>query len=227
MNNLHIIFFLGICIAFSACSDELDSDGDSTVPDKKTTNTAGPLWDPPMLDAQQLSPYEGIWVAQQGELGTISAFLTEKRMLLSDETSNNANWDALGTDIEALLRQDQRNKTNCIWLELNKDGSGYRHECALNNGTPTPLEKIDPTTGERESIGFPFEWYVDADTLKLRTSEPFHVRMIRDSVIENQKAELWHLRLVQHNGTSYKVEEYLPELDYVLPVQQDYVRHMK
>src|SRR5262249_38332311 len=83
----------------------------------------------------------GTWAAKVGDYSSRSAVMADKVMFALDPK----NPDLISNAVDA-IEKDKRLASNCIWLELRPDFTGFRRECAIVNGEPSALDQNDLVT---------------------------------------------------------------------------------
>lgn len=160
----------------------------------------------------------GTWAASVGEDATRSAFMADKVMFGLGGTKG-------GIDgIVDAVKNDNRIKTSCVWLELFDDRTGIRRECAIVNGEPSALDMSNPLTGQKTDAGTKLSWYYDlpAKVVRVRFDGDMLVRQTTDGGVRDLRFRIWVLRLGEKVGDAFKVEETIPEHDYKVPTQYSY-----
>ena len=172
----------------------------------------------PLSEAER--PLVGTWVATVGDYATRTAFMSDKVMF---------NLQGAGGGVEGIveaLKNDNRVKTSCIWLELFEDRKGIRRECALFNGEPSALDLTNPLTGKKSDSGATLEWFFDpaAKGVRVRFEADMLVPALdeKTKAVKNLRFRHWTLRLGNKEGKGFQVQESVPEHDYELPVRYVY-----
>src|SRR5262249_31804379 len=126
--------------------------------------------------------------------------------------------------IAVAIENDNRVKTNCVWLELFEQRTGIRRECALVNGDPSALDKTDPFTGKKSDLGTTFAWYYDqpAKSVRFRFDADMLVPAARGGEVTNLRFRAWMVTFGEKSGDGFRMKESFPEHDYELPVQYVY-----
>jgi hypothetical protein len=172
-------------------------------------------------DQEQL--LAGTWVATVGEYATRSAFMADRVVFGLDAKAGGDLVDAVTKAIAA----DNKVQTNCIWLELRPDFTGFRRECMLVNGSPSALDQNDPMSGAKKDLGTRFEWFSDAsdrNAIKIRFADDMVVPAAGPSGVRQLVFRHWTLRLSAGAGDGgIAITESFPEHDYTLPTTYSYV----
>lgn len=171
--------------------------------------------------SEQENLFAGTWVATVGEYATRSAFLADLAVFALPSAPNANLVDAVTHAIET----DNKAQTNCIWLELRPDFTGYRRECMVVNGSPSALDQNDPMTGAKKDLGTAFEWFVDAsdkNAIKFHFAQDMVVPAAGPKGVRQLVFRHWTLRMTANAGEGIAMTEYFPEHDYTLPTKYSY-----
>ena len=177
-------------------------------------------WTPPkgpLTAAEQ--PLPGTWVATVGDYAIRSAFMADKVMFGVPKREG----DAISAIADAITN-DNRIKTNCIWLELQPERTGFRRECALIEGQPSALDKTDLFTGQKSDMGTAFDWYWDdaTNTVRIRFADDMIIPASDGKQLRDLRFRTWVLAFKQRSGEGIEIAESIPEHDYELPVKYIY-----
>jgi hypothetical protein len=163
----------------------------------------------PLTEVEQ--KIAGTWVATVDEQATRTKAFDDKVVLGLDPSKKDM-VDSIGKAIAS----DNRLATNCIWLELYTDRTGFRNECAIVAGEPSALENTDPLTGVKSPFGVKFRWEVeDEQLIKLSFSEELYVPA-KDAPGGRHPFRSWHLRFVKQSGDKIQIKEHFPEPNFTL-----------
>lgn len=126
------------------------------------------------------------------------------------------------------IEKSKHLKSECIWLELYDDHTGFWNACMLTGGVPNALDNIDPFTGEHQGFGVQFEWKVDKNKLHIKFEDCLKYPMIvGDSAVVTVRVQYWDLVITKTykkaDGTRMiTVTDFLPEYNYTSPVKHEY-----
>jgi hypothetical protein len=178
---------------------------------------------PTRAASQQETLFAGTWAAKVGDYASRSVVMADKVVL-----GLGSNKDFTANVVDA-IDKDNKVSTNCIWVELRPDFTGFRRECAVVNGEPSALDQNDLMTGAKRDFGTKLEWFVDeqdTNALKIRFADDMLVPAVRDGKLVQLVFRTWVLRLDQPDkaaGANYfKMKESFPEHDYALPTEYSY-----
>jgi hypothetical protein len=170
-------------------------------------------------DQEQL--LAGTWAAKVGDYASRSAVMADKVMFALDGN----NPDLISSAVDA-VEKDKRLASNCVWLELRPDFTGFRRECAVVNGEPSALDQTDFATGEKKDFGVKLEWFIDANDknkLKIHFADDMLVPTKRDGKLVMLVFRTWWLQLDKPDkaagDNNFLVKEWFPEHDYELPTE--------
>ena len=166
----------------------------------------------------------GTWVAKVGDYASRSAVMGDKVMLALDPK----NPDLVSNVTEA-IEKDNQIASNCIWLELRDDHTGFRRECAIVGGEPSALDQNDLATGQKKDFGTKLEWFIDdkdKNKLKIHFADDMLVPARRDGKLVMLVFRTWWLQVDKADkaagDNNFFVKEWFPEHDYALPTEYTY-----
>jgi hypothetical protein len=167
----------------------------------------------------------GTWVAKVGDYASRSAVMGDKVMLALDSK----NPDLVSNVMDA-IEKDNKLASNCVWLELRDDLTGFRRECAVVNGEPSALDQNDLATGEKKDFGTKLEWFIDEkdkNKLKIHFADDMLVPARRDGKLVMLVFRTWWLQIDKADkaagDNNFLVKEWFPEHDYALPTEYTYL----
>jgi hypothetical protein len=170
-------------------------------------------------DQEQL--LAGTWAAKVGDYASRSAVMADKVMFALDAK----NPDLFSNAADA-IDKDKRLASNCVWIELRADFTGFRRECAIVNGEPTALDQTDFQTGAKKDFGTKLEWFIDSadkNKLKIHFADDMLVPAMRDGKLVMLVFRTWWLQLDKPDKAAgdnhFFVKEWFPEHDYQLPTE--------
>jgi hypothetical protein len=126
------------------------------------------------------------------------------------------------------IKKSKHLKSECIWLELYDDHTGFWNGCMLVKDSPNALDNVNPITGEHEGFGVKFDWKMDKNTLHIRFEDCLKYPMIvKDSAVVTVRVKHWDLQITKTRknaeGTQVlTITDYFPEYDYTSPVKHEY-----
>ncbi|MEM9195130.1 MAG: hypothetical protein AAGF12_38515 [Myxococcota bacterium] len=178
-----------------------------TTPPEPTPRTIG---EPPRPLTEDEKAIVGTWVTEVDSRATKTALGANNVMLQLQPGQ-----DLVSGVMDAV--ENDRHPPACVWLELFGDLSGFRNECAVQNGEPSALNRTDPFTGRTSPLGVGFRWEMADGEVQLTMDEPLTVEG-PDGPLEVRQ---WHLE----RRADGRVHESFPEHDYELPVEYTWEIH--
>jgi hypothetical protein len=166
----------------------------------------------------------GTWVATVGDHATRSLFMADRVAFSLDPS---AKGDDLVTSVMKALENDNQLSSNCIWLELRADFTGFRRECMLVNGVASAMDQNDVMTGAKSDLGTALEWFIDEDdknAIKIHFADDMVVPAPGPDGLRQLVFRHWTLRIgAKADGDNrFTILESIPEHDYALPTQYVY-----
>lgn len=150
--------------------------------------------------------FSGTWAATVDARASHSSFFAGKKAF---EVPSNKSL-AYGA-IEA-LEGGREVGSNCVWMELYQDRTGYRFECVLINGVETAVNdvQVNPITGAKTKNGVAFRWnFQDGKTMKIVFEEDLKLPTAEGELAFRE----WHLQIVRQVGDKIEMSEHFPTLD--------------
>jgi hypothetical protein len=166
----------------------------------------------------------GTWVATVGDHATRSLFRADRVAFSLDGTTKGAD---LVTSVMEALEHDNQLSSNCIWLELRPDFTGFRRECMIVNGEPSAMDQNDVMTGAKSDLGTALEWFIDEtdkNAIKIHFAADMVVPAPGPDGLRQLVFRHWTLRIgAKADGDNrFTILESIPEHDYALPTQYVY-----
>jgi len=180
-----------------------------------------PWTKPTRAQNQQEQLLAGTWAANVGNFASRSVAMADKAVYAIDRK----NPDLISNALDA-IEKDNKLATNCVWVELRPDFTGFRRECTVVNGNASALDQTDPMTGKKSDFGTKLEWFIDEtdkNKLKIHFADDMLVPAMRDGKLVQLVFRTWYLQLDRADETAganhFKVKEWFPEHDYTLPTE--------
>ncbi|MGE0785900.1 MAG: hypothetical protein AB7S26_09450 [Sandaracinaceae bacterium] len=90
---------------------------------------------------------------------------------MGDDTPQRASSQGTMVQLEGAATGQIEPLQRCAWIELYDNLRGYQHECGVVNGEASLLDRTDPISGRRSSLGASLRWNVEGSTVHLEYDE--------------------------------------------------------